>query len=44
MNTPGDRASNSGHERQGREPCHTSWSVLRRYTHLKPENVLEKLE
>ena len=23
---------------------HTSWATLKRYTHLKPENVLEKLE
>jgi integrase len=23
---------------------HTSWSTLRRYTHLRPEKVLEKLE
>ncbi len=22
---------------------HQSWNMLRRYTHLKPENVLEKL-
>lgn len=23
---------------------HLSWNMLRRYTHLKPENVLEKLK
>lgn len=23
---------------------HTNWSMLRRYTHLKPENVLEKMQ
>ena len=23
---------------------HQSWNMLRRYTHLKPENVLEKLK